>query len=142
MFEMKNKRNKVCRLKKPLYGLKQAGRAWYTKLDKYLSEVGLKKSNIDPCVYVLGKSPQDRVIVIIYVDDLLIAASSLKNLQGVKDNLMKIFKMKDLGPISNILGINITRKGPTGSIKLTQTKYIQSLLNKFNMTQCKPVATQ
>lgn len=54
---------------------------------------------------------------------------------------MKNFKMKDLGPISNILGINVTRKGPTGNIKLTQTKYIQSLLNKFNMTECKPVAT-
>lgn len=91
MFEMKNERDKVCRLKKPLYGLKQAGRAWYTKLDKHLSKVGLKKSNIDPCVYVLGNSPQDRVIVIIYVDDLLIAASSLKNLQSVKDKLMKNF---------------------------------------------------
>lgn len=141
MFEMKNERDKVCRLKKPLYGLKQAGRAWYTKLDKHLSKVGLKKSNIDPCVYVLGNSPQDRVIVIIYVDDLLIAASSLKNLQSVKDKLMKNFKMKDLGPISNILGINVTRKGPTGSIKLTQTKYIQSLLNRFNMIECKSVAT-
>lgn len=53
MFEMENERGKVYRLKKLLYGLKQAGRPWYTKLDKYLSKVGLKKSNIDPCVYVL-----------------------------------------------------------------------------------------
>lgn len=113
----------MCWLKKPLYGLKQAGRVWYTKLDKYLSKVGLKKSDIDPCVYVLGESSQDRVIIVIYVDDLLIVASNLESLQDIKDKLMKNFKIKDLGPASSILGINVIRKGPTGNIKLTQTKY-------------------
>lgn len=52
---------------------------------------------------------------------------------------MKKFKTRDL--VSNILGINVTREGATGSIKLMKTKYIQNLLNKFNMTECKAVAT-
>lgn len=92
MFEMKNERDKVCQLKKPLYGLKQTGRAWYTKLDRYLLKIGLKKSEIDPCVYV-SKNSLDRVIIIIYVDDLLIAAPNMKKIQSIKDKLMKNFRM-------------------------------------------------
>lgn len=140
MFEAPNEQDKVCRLRKPLYGLKQAGRAWYTKLNTYLSKIGLQKTDIDPCVYTSGVDSEDRVIVI-YVDDLLIATSSLEKLKYIKDKLMKKFKIRDLGPVSNILGINVTREGAIGSIKLTQTKYIQNLLNKFNMTECKAVAT-
>jgi len=54
---------------------------------------------------------------------------------------MSQFQMKDLGLANSILGINIERDGPTGSIKLSQCQYIRSLLTKFNMSDAKPVAT-
>lgn len=132
--------NAVCRLRKPLYGLKQAGRAWYKKLDTFLSQIGMKKTDADPCVYV-NTGQSDRVIIIVYVDDLIIASRNLEMISNTKKELKRNFKMKDLGPINNILGINVKRKHPTGSITITQRKYIFNLLQKFNMSDCKEIAT-
>lgn len=80
-------------------------------LNTYLSKIGLQKTDIDPCVYTSGVDSEDRVIVVIYVDDLLIATSSLEKLKYIKDKLMKKFKIRDLGPVFNILGRNVTREG-------------------------------
>lgn len=64
-------KDKVCLLKRPLYGLKQ-GRCWYEKLDTYLKGIGMMNSDVDPCVYV-STNENCRVITIVYVDDLLIS---------------------------------------------------------------------
>jgi len=99
------------------------------------------KTDVRPCVYI-NSTKENRVVIIIYVDDLLIASSDIKELRKVKRILMSIqFQMKDLGPANSILGINIERDGPTGSIKLSQCQYIRSLLTKSNMSDAKPVAT-
>jgi len=140
LFVRKGEESKVCKLKKLLYGLKQAGRAWYNKLDSFLSTIGMYKTDVNPYIYI-NSMKENRVIVIIYVDDLLIASSDIKELSKIKRILMSQFQMKDLGSANSILGINIERDGPTGSMKLSQRQYVRDLLVRFNMIDAKPVAT-
>lgn len=108
---------KVYKLNKPLYGLKQAGREWYRKLDNYIINLGFENTVVNPCVYVGLKENQD-TIIIVYVDDLIIASASLRKMAQIKEKLKKQFKLKDLGKIKDILGMRIDRKGDIGDIKV------------------------
>jgi len=75
------------------------------------------------------------------VDDLLLASKSIKVLHKVNSELNKLFKMKDLGPVHEILGIQIERDGDTDSIKISQKKYINEIVGRFGMNSCKTVST-
>ena len=81
-------KNKVCRLRRPIYGLKQSGRAWQHKLSQKLKQIGLDESKVEPCVYT-GKIDNFNVIIVVYVDDLLLATKSI--------NIMR--KLKGGGPL-------------------------------------------
>lgn len=140
MFVKLHEEEKVCKLNKPLYGLKQAGREWYCKLDNYLFSLNFKNTAVDPCVYVNIKKDNDTVIII-YVDDLLIASTDLSNINKIKNLLQQKFKMKDLGNVKDILGIHVEREGDTGNIKISQKRYIQDVLKRFDMEQCNPLST-
>lgn len=139
MFVEPGKEEKICKLNKPLYGLKQAGRNWYQTLDKYLTTIGLERSPINPCVYV--SNTDTNLILLIYVDDILIAAKNLEKLEKVKRLIRKKFKINDLGNVTNVLGIHVERDGNIGNIKLSQRKYIEETLEKFGMKDCKPAYT-
>lgn len=129
--------SKVCKLLKPLYGLKQSGR--YNKIRKVITSKGGTRAAADPCVYTFGEG--DRRVVMIYVDDLILASKSIKELEFVKMQLKSEFKIVDLGAVQDVLGINIKREGQTGSMFLSQKKYVQELLKKFNMENVKTVST-
>ena len=73
MFHDFQKQNKVCLLKKSIYGLKQAGRRWYIKLNKALRRHGVKPSKSDPCLFFTGAG-EDKIMIAVYVDDILIAS--------------------------------------------------------------------
>lgn len=83
---------------------------------------------------------KSNLIIIVYVDDLLIRSRDINKLSGIK-KLQNKFKMNDLGPISNILGINVEREGLTGKLKISQGRYANDLLKKFRMFYCKSVVT-
>lgn len=140
MYVQKSEESKVCKLIKPLYGLKQSGREWYKTFDKYVTNNGGKRTMADPCLYVFDEG-DDRVIMLIYVDDLILASKKVEKLERVKSKLKSAFKMVDLGPIHDILGINVERQGLTGSIYLSQKKYIKELVSKFNMEDAKSTST-
>ena len=89
----------VCKLKKSLYGLKQSGRNWYKLLNDHLEPNGFEKNQSDHCMY-RKQIENDTIIVIIWVDDLIIAASSEDCLIRFKDTMKSQFSMKDLGKIS------------------------------------------
>jgi len=91
-------------------------------------------------VYVDNDKESDLVIVI-YVDDLLIGSRDIHKLNERKKALRQKFKMNDLELISNILGVHIERDGLTGSMKLSQKRYANDLLMKFEMSDSKPIAT-
>ena len=138
MFISEGNENKVCKLNRPLYGLKQAGREWYQKLDTSLASIKFEKSPENPCVY--SRTCSDAIIVV-YVDDLLIGSKSMNEIIKVKNLLKKKFKMTDLGEAKDILGMNIHRNKSENSITLSQRSYTETLLEKFGMANCKSVST-
>lgn len=127
---------KVCRLKKAMYGLKQAGRAWNLKLEAALKSFGLIKSKLDPCVYY---NTDTTLIVAIYVDDILIFWKNESVLNEIKTSLSNSFKMKDMGKAQGCIGIRITQTND--GVELDQSKYINEILARFNMNDAKPIST-
>ena len=125
----------VYRLKKSLYGLKQSGRNWNNLLHSYLIEQGFSQSQVDPCVYTRNSS-SEMIIVVIWVDDIIVAANSNSVLDNVKDSLKRKFRMKDFGCIAWFLGIEFEHGD--GMISMSQKKYLEKVLEKFGMQNCKP----
>jgi len=130
----------VCRLKKGLYGLKQGGYLWYKELESKLRGIGFTRVRSDHSVYVWQREDA-KVIVPVFVDDLTIACKSKAVIAEVKSELKRHFKLRDLGPTSFLLGVSITRDRPSRSLQLSQHQYILEMLQRFNMSDCKPVAT-
>lgn len=79
---------------------------------------------------MFGKD-DEQVIVVIYVDDLILASKELTKLECIKSKMKSTVKMTDLGQVSNILGINIQRKGATRRMHLSQKKYVEDLFEKY-----------
>ena len=91
----------VCKLRKILYGLKQAPRQWYKKFDSFICITRFKRCEVDHCWYVRNFD-NSYLILLLYVDDLLIASSSIKEFNNLKKQLSKRFAMKDLGAAKQI----------------------------------------
>ena len=139
-FEVKGENGErlVCKLHKSLYGLKQSGRNWNNLLHSILVENGFIQSQSDNCVYTKF-TENETIILLKWVDDVTIAANNENVMCKTKKILQNRFKMKDLGEISHFLGIEF-EQGP-GYVKMNQKRYIQKVLERFNMTDCKPRAT-
>lgn len=128
--------SEVCMLHKSIYGLKQASRLWNIKLNSVLYDLGLQQSKTDSCVYY---NKEKDTFIAVWVDDLILftGQSSTRNL--IKEKLKQKLEMKDMGPISQCVGLNITREGD--KIMLDQEKYIKEILARFRMSDSKPVKT-
>ena len=140
-FEVKGKEDHVCLLKKSLYGLKQSPRQWYKKFDAFMTRAGFTKSKYDHCVYLMRLSNNSFVYLLLYVDDILITAKEISEVNKLKEKLSKEFEMKDLGAAKKILGMEIQRNRRARKLYLSQSKYIEKVLKRFDMWYSKPVAT-
>jgi hypothetical protein len=98
--------NLVCRLKKTLYGLKQALKAWLDKIRQYLITSGFQTSNADFSLYV-KKTDHGILVIVIYVDDLIITGDSDGDISDLKNLLKQKFEMKDLGELRYFLSIEV-----------------------------------
>ena len=139
-FKEKGKEDYVCRLKKSLYGLKQAPRQWYKKFESVMGEQGYKKTTSDHCVFVQKFSDDDFIVLLLYVDDMLIIGRNVYRINSLKKQLSKSFAMKDLGPTKQILGMKIVRDRCIKKLWLSQEKYIEKVLQRFNMYNAKAVS--
>jgi len=129
--------NLVCRLKKTLYGLKQALRAWSDKIGQYLVTNGFQTSNANFSLYV-KKTDHGIIVIVIYVDDLIITRDSDAYIFDLKKLLKQKFEMKDLGELRYFLGIEVVQS-PKG-IWLLQRQYALNKLSKYGMMGCKPIS--
>jgi hypothetical protein len=130
--------HKVLRLRKALYGLKQAPRAWNAKFDTVMASIGFQRSSSEHGVYTRTRG-ESRLIVGVYVDDLVITGYGNKDILLFKDEMKSIFKMSDLGLLSYYLGIEVSQ-GP-GGINLCQAAYAEKLLERNGLLGCNPTAT-
>lgn len=130
--------NKACLLNKAIYGLRQSGRQWNLRFDEEIRKLGLIRTNADPCIYFDRKDDLLTVLAI-YVDDIIIASKNRDRIIEIKSSLMSSFEMKDLGKIKRCLGIEFVKT--ENGIAMSQSHYVQEILERFGMENAKPVAT-
>ena len=133
-----NNETLVWKLNKSLYGLKQSGRNWNSLLHTLFEENGLTQSKVDACLYYQMNN-EKVIFVVVWVDDIIVAANSEKYLNETKELLKQSFKMKDLGQISWFLSIQF--KQTNNGIEMSQSHYLRTILERFGMDQCKPRST-
>ncbi|KAL0401808.1 UNVERIFIED_CONTAM: hypothetical protein Slati_4210700 [Sesamum latifolium] len=107
-FTTVGEEQKVCRLQRSTYSLKQASRSWNTHFDEVIRGYDFIKNDYDPCIYkkINGSSV---AYLVFYVDDILLIGNDVKMLGDIKAWLSTQFSMKDMGEASYILGIKIYR---------------------------------
>ena len=124
-----------------LYGLKQANRNWGEDLDQSLRDFGLTPSSADPCLYIMVDS-SGRLVVLIYVDDFIITGNSKVLIAKFRQHISSIYKMKDLGVLRWILGMEVKRDRANRIMEVSQAEYVKKqILDKYGMSECKPVST-
>jgi hypothetical protein len=139
-YEMADRRTFVLKLQKALYGLKQGGQKWYNTLCRTLTKLGLKRAEAD-CGVFYAHIGGDIILLAIHVNDCVLTGNSVALLTKLKQKVGAIYKLTDLGPISWLLGIKVTRDHPTNTLHLSQTSYIESIVRCFNFDDLKPVST-
>ena len=132
--------NRVYKLSKALYGLRESPRDWYECFDECITKLGFERSNVDLCLYKKRKYKEE-IYLLIYVDDLLICSKSKKNIRNIKKMLSDRFKMKDLDEIKEYLGINIKYNYQEYELTLSQTKYIETLADKYKIKNSRLYST-
>ena len=132
----KGHEQKVCKLLRSIYGLKQASRSWNLRFDETIKTYGFEQNVDEPCVYKLIDNHKV-VFLVLYVDDILLIGNDVEKLSNVKKWLAKQFQMKDLGEASYVLGIQIIRDRSKKLLALSQASYIDKVLARFSMQNSK-----
>ena len=139
-FKDKSHPDHVCRLTKCIYGLKQAPRMWNQKLNDFLCKEGFSPNKYDACLYSKTDSKGNLILILVYVDDILIACSALTTILEIKLAFQRTFKMTDLGLLSSFLGLQIDQRSD-GSIEISQPGYTETIINRFNLASSPPLKT-
>ena len=121
-----------------MYGLTQSDLNWTLMLHEYLFEKDCTRSAVDQCLYT-RKTGDAIAMMLVWVDDTLIAGTNEECLDEVKYELKLKFKMPDFGKLSYFLGIQFKFEG--NSVKMTQPLYLQKIVERFDMQDCKPKKT-
>ena len=130
----------VMRLLKSLYGLRQSPRCWYGTVGKHVVEIGFKSLKSDPCGYIYSEGGAINVLTL-YVDDVLLLGKDRKVLERIKRKLIGRFSMTDIGDVSLVFGMEVTRDRTKGTVTITQENYVKSLLEWYGMGNCNPAHT-
>ena len=123
------------RLRKALYGLRQAPRLWYEEIHKFLLSIGLTQSTMDSNLYY-----GNGILLLLYVDDILLInthKNSTESLNSIKQSLQAKYRMTNLGRAKRFLGIRISQASPATGISIDQEAYILTILKRFRMALAK-----
>ncbi|KAH9672314.1 hypothetical protein KPL70_017673 [Citrus sinensis] len=140
-FAEKGKENLVCRLNKSLYGLKQVSGYWYKRFDSFIMSFGYNRLSSDHCAYYNRFKDNDFIILLLFMDDMLVASPNKDRIQELKAQSVSEFEMKDLEPANKILWMQIRRDRNNRKIWLYQKNYLKKILRRFNMHDCNPIFT-
>jgi hypothetical protein len=137
-YAHQSKSDYICKLKRALYELKQAPRAWHSRLTEKLQALGFKPSIADASLFVFQQSGVS-IYMLIYVDDIIIVSSTNSATDKLIQNLSEEFAIKDLGSLQYFLGIEVNQS--KRGIVLSQKRYALDLLKRTNMEKCKAIST-
>jgi len=128
----------VCRLVKAIYGLRQSPRAWYQKIHTFFTDHAFIRSTQDYSLYIhYGR----KVIALVYVDDLVLAAAKIEDISWIKTTLAQAFEMTDLGKLKVFLGLEIRRDRSQLLLSISQQRYIDRILERHGMQDSRPSLT-
>lgn len=130
--------NHVCRLKKALYGLRQAPLAWYQRFRSFLLDLGFSGTHADTSLFIFSQG-STTIYLLVYVDDIIITGNEPSSLQALISRVRKEFAIKDLGRLSYFLGLEVSY--PDAGLFLSQAKYARDILDRANLLDSKPVST-
>ncbi|CAM8880620.1 unnamed protein product [Rhodiola kirilowii] len=136
-FECGDSKNMVCKLRKSIYGLKQASHQWYFKFYQMIISYGFEANLMDECVYHKFCGSKF-IFLVLYVDDILLAINDVMLLHDTKKFLSNNFEMKGFGEASFVLGVQIHRDRSRGILGLSQRTYIENVLQRYGLQNCKP----
>ncbi|XP_019108185.2 uncharacterized mitochondrial protein AtMg00810-like [Beta vulgaris subsp. vulgaris] len=128
----------VCLLHNSLYGHKKAPRAWYKRFADFVSAIGFSNSTSDHSLFIYRRE-SNMAYLLLYVNDIILTASSDALRQSIMTRLSYEFSMKDLGSLKYFLGVSVTRH--EGGLLLSQCKYAQEIIDHAGMISCKPSPT-
>ena len=131
--DYRNSCDQVGRLQKAIYGLVHAGLLWSKKFSAELAAKGFEQCQADPCVFRRVLRGKVVVIIMVYVDDLLVASETKRDEEQVVNDLRSCFPIKDLGEAGFYLGCCITRDRDAGTLKFDQHHYIRTMASKFSV---------
>ena len=133
-----SKPNQVCKLSKSLYGLKRTSRKWYEKLTRLLITNGYQQATSDASLFT-KKTFDNFTVLLVYVDDIILAGDSISEITFIKNALYQDFKIKDLGTLKYFLGLEVAHS--QSGISLCKRKYCLDLLHDSGLLSSKPVST-
>ncbi|KAL5840582.1 hypothetical protein ACOSQ4_013190 [Xanthoceras sorbifolium] len=138
-LETKNNANKVCKLQKSLYGLKQSPRAWFGRFTRAVKQNGYRQCQSDHTLFVKHSNGGRMTALIVYVDDIILTGNCEEEIRTLKKYLATEFETKDLGDLRYFLGMEVarSRKG----ISVSQRKYTLDLLKETKMLDSRPAET-
>jgi len=140
-FVVPTKEQCVYQLKKSLYELKQVLRQWYKRFHIFMIGQGYTRSRYDNYVCFRQYSDGSLVYLLLYVDDMLIASKDKSLISRLKSQLSREFEMKDLGAAKKIIEMEIQRNQKAEKLYLSQSRYLEKVLDIFSMGNCKAVST-
>ena len=117
----------VMKLGKSLYGLAQSPQNWWKTTDPKLIEIGFVPLKSDSCVYIYNHN-NTVAIITLYVDDHLVIGSNVRVIQTTKKKLKDDFQVSDLGDVSLVLGMQVTRDREKGTLTISQEDYTKPIL--------------
>ena len=127
---------KCLKIMKSLYGLKQSGYNWFSKLSKDLVNIGFVQSEVDPCFFNLERENGDKCRIAIWVDDGLVSVSSEELWQEIKSKIHKENPLSAAGPLEWLLGMAIEQDSVEGKVRISQSTRIGALLERYKMDRC------
>lgn len=133
---LNKEKNKVFKLNKSLYGLKQAARVWNLTLHNELIKNGFKQSDADKCLYVRRDSGKV-CYLLVHVDDMILASNNNDFLESLSAKIGEKFELKSLGNIKHYLGIDITND-ENGNFMMSQSLYIKKIIEAADLCDAKP----
>ncbi|MCO5579688.1 hypothetical protein L7F22_033546 [Adiantum nelumboides] len=128
----------VCRLRKAIYGLKQASRSWYLRLHQMLTNEGFRCNKVEASVYICNKN---EVILAVYVDDIILISPSMEGMEKTKAILEKHFAMTDGGNLSYCIGLEFKYDQGKRERTVGQGHYVDYMMKKFRMKNAATVTT-
>lgn len=128
----------VCKLKKSLYGTKQAARQWNQRIHQHMINFKFTQAQADHCVHTLIQDG-DYIVIIICVDDHIVMATNKTSIDRVRDQLKTEFDIKELGEMKYCLGIEVTRNRSRKTISINQEAMIKRVSERFQVQDCKNI---